>query len=96
MAATHDSTSTTKSVQDDLVSRVIEVLGQILPASTLESFSTQISQVVDRVLAPFQILRRDDFAGYVAQLERLEQEVERLQEQVAVLQGNTQQDNDKE
>ena len=87
MAATNASEPTTKRVQDDLVSRVIEVLGQILPASTLEGFSAQISQVVDRVLAPFQILRRDDFAGYVAQLERLEHEVERLQTQVDELQN---------
>jgi len=70
---------------DDLVARVLEVLGQVLPASTLNRFSTQISQAMDTVLAPFQILRRDDFDGYLAQLERLEQEVVDLREQVARL-----------
>jgi len=70
---------------DDLVARVLEVLGQVLPASTLNRFSAQISQAMDRVLAPFQILRRDDFDGYLAQLERLEQEVADLRAQVARL-----------
>jgi len=70
---------------DDLVARVLEVLGQVLPASTLNRFSEQIGQAMDRVLAPFQILRRDDFDGYLAQLARLEQEVSELREQVSEL-----------
>ena len=70
---------------DDLVARVLEMLGQVLPASTLDRFSDQISQAMDPVLAPFQILRRDDFDGYLAQLKRLEHEVEELRTQVKKL-----------
>ncbi len=67
---------------EDLVARVLDVLGQVLPASTLNRFREQISQAMDSVLQPFQILRRDDFDGYLAQLARLEQEVEELREDV--------------
>jgi|GEM_PF-3280102 len=67
---------------DDLVARVLDVLGQVLPASTLSRFREQISQAMDSVLQPFQILRRDDFDGYLAQLARLEQEVEDLRQEV--------------
>ena len=70
---------------DDLVARVLEVLGQILPASTLNRFGEQLSPAIDAVLAPFQILRRDDFEGYIAQLERLEAEVDELRAKLAEL-----------
>ena len=70
---------------EDIVERVLDVLGQVLPASTLNRFSEQISPAIDAVLAPFQILRRDEFEGYVAQLARLEDEVSALREQVAEL-----------
>jgi len=70
---------------DDLVARVMEVLDQVLPGSTLHRFSEQISQAMNSVLAPFQVLRRDDFEGYLNQLERLEQEVEELRQEVSRL-----------
>lgn len=74
---------------DDLVARVLDVLGQVLPASTLSRFREQISQAMDSVLQPFQILRRDDFDGYLTQLARLEQEVEQLREEVERLSSHT-------
>ncbi len=70
---------------EDLVARVVDILGQVLPASTLNRFGEQISPAIDAVLAPFQILRRDDFEGYLAQLERLEQDLQELRAQVAEL-----------
>lgn len=70
---------------EDLVSRVLDVLGQVLPASTLSRFAEQIEPAIDTVLAPFQILKRDDFEGYLAQLGRLETEVSELKARVAEL-----------
>jgi len=76
-----------ENLLEDVVARVLEVLGQILPASTLARFSDQLRPAIDRVLAPFQILRREDFDGYLAQLERLESEVDRLEVRIAELEG---------
>jgi len=70
---------------EDLVSRVLDVLSQVLPASTLNRLSEQIKPAIDTVLAPFQILRRDDFEGYLNQLDRLETEVSELREKVREL-----------
>lgn len=79
------TTDKSENLLEDLVSRVLDVLGQVLPATTLNRFSEQIRPAIDAVLAPFQILRRDDFAGYLNQLERLEAEVDDLRARVAEL-----------
>lgn len=73
---------TNNSLPEDLVSRVLDVLGRVLPASTLEKLGEQIRPAIDAVLAPFQVVRREDFEGYLAQLERLEDEVSELRAQL--------------
>ena len=67
---------------EDLVSRVLDVLGRVLPASTLEKLGEQLRPAIDAVLAPFQVVRREDFEGYLAQLQRLEDEVSELRAQL--------------
>lgn len=79
-------TDKSENLLEDLVGRVLDVLETVLPASTLNRLSEQIRPAIDTVLAPFQILRRDDFEGYLRQLERLEAEVADLHQQVAELQ----------
>jgi len=74
--------STNNSLLEDLVSRVLEVLGRALPASTLDKLGDQIRPAIDAVLAPFQVVRREDFEGYLAQLERLETEVDELRQRL--------------
>ena len=72
---------------EQLVTRVLDVLGKALPASTLGRFADQLRPALDAALAPFQVLRREDFDGYVAQLERLEAQVAELRDQVAELEA---------
>jgi len=74
--------TTNNTLLEDLVSRVLDVLGRVLPASTLDRLAEQIRPAIDAVLAPFQVVRREDFEGYLAQLERLEAEVDELREQL--------------
>ena len=74
--------TTNQNLLEDLVSRVLDVLGRVLPASTLEKLGVQIRPAIDSVLAPFQVVRREDFEGYLAQLTRLEDEVNELRAQL--------------
>ena len=76
------------SLLEELVSRVLDVLGRVLPAATLERLGEQIRPAIDGVLAPFQVVRREDFEGYLAQLQRLEDEVTELRAQVAAQQSD--------
>ncbi|MEM7218278.1 MAG: hypothetical protein AAF515_07940 [Pseudomonadota bacterium] len=78
---------------DELMARLRggldELLGQTgpqgLPADALQRLEARFAPLVDAALAPFQVLRREEFDGHIAQLERLEAEVSRLQDRVAEL-----------
>lgn len=74
--------TTNNTLLEDLVSRVLDVLGRVLPASTLDKLGEQIRPAINAVLAPFQVVRREDFEGYLAQLQRLEDEVDGLRQQL--------------
>ncbi len=74
--------NTNNRLLEELLSRVLEALGRVLPASTLDTLSDQIRPAIDAVLAPFQVVRREDFEGYLAQLQRLEDEVDELRQRL--------------
>lgn len=74
--------TTNNTLIEDLLGRVLDVLGRVLPAPTLDKLSEQIRPAIDTVLAPFQVVRREDFEGYLAQLQRLEDEVDELRSQL--------------
>jgi len=48
----------------------------------VDKLGDQIRPAIDAVLAPFQVVRREDFEGYLAQLERLETEVDELRQRL--------------
>lgn len=77
--------SSNQNLLEDLVSRVLDVLGRVLPASTLDKLGDQIRPAIDTVLSPFQVVRREELEGYLAQLERLEEEVAELRGQLEEL-----------
>ena len=72
---------------DDLITRVLEALGDLLPSEGLERIAERLRPALQRVLAPFEIVRREDFEGYLRHLDRLEREIGELEARLEALQN---------
>ncbi len=79
---------------DEMVKRLTETLITVLPkesaipAELLSRLAERIKPAIDNALKPFQILRREEFDGYLAQLQRLESQVGELEIRLARFTGD--------
>lgn len=70
---------------DELTDRLVAAFNQVAPTDALERIVAGIAPALESALKPFQIIRQEDFDGYMKSLERLENKVIELEEKITEL-----------
>ena len=73
---------------DELTDRLVSAFNQIAPTEVLERLAANIAPTLDAALKPFQIIRQEDFDGYIQALERLETKVAELEDKILTLENS--------
>ena len=76
---------TNNNIIDELTDRLVAAFKQVAPTDVLERLAANISPALDTALKPFQIIRQEDFDGYMRSLERLEGKVAELEDKIVTL-----------
>lgn len=76
---------TNNNIIDELTDRLVAAFKQVAPTDVLERLAANISPALETALKPFQIIRQEDFDGYMRSLERLEGKVAELEDKIVTL-----------
>lgn len=78
---------TNHHIIDELTDRLVAAFNQVAPTDVLERIAASIAPVLESALKPFQIIRQEDFDGYMSSLERLESKVAELEDKILTLEN---------